>query len=130
MAGKRIFSLLLSLVLVFVLAYSCLAQSIRPFYNGSGNVRAIINNSSYSVKAEAVSSVTKITVSGTLYEKGLFGIYGKVDSCSSSSSVLLVHLTLSRAEKPTGWTILQLFIIPMELTKPYRIHSTKTLNDV
>ena len=44
--------------------------------------------------------------------------------------VLLVHLTLSRAEKPTGWTILQLFIIPMELTKPYRIHSTKTLNDV
>lgn len=85
MAGKRIFSLLLSLVLVFVLAYSCLAQSIRPFYNGSGNVRAIINNSSYSVKAEAVSSVTKITVSGTLYEKGLFGIYGKVDSCSSSS---------------------------------------------
>ena len=86
MAGKRIFSLLLSLVLVFVLAYSCLAQSIRPFYNGSGNVRAIINNSSYSVKAEAVSSVTKITVSGTLYEKGLFGIYGKGDSCSSSSS--------------------------------------------
>ena len=86
MAGKRIFSLLLSLVLVFVLAYSCLPQSIRPFYNGSGNVRAIINNSSYSVKAEAVSSVTKITVSGTLYEKGLFGIYGKVDSCSSSSS--------------------------------------------
>lgn len=86
MAGKRIFSLLLSLVLVFVLAYSCLAQSIRPFYNGSGNVRAIINNSSYSVKAETVSSVTKITVSGTLYEKGLFGIYGKVDSCSSSSS--------------------------------------------
>lgn len=86
MTGKRLFSLLLSLILVFVLAYSCLAQSIRPFYNGSGNVRAIINNSSYSVKAEAVSSVTKITVSGTLYEKGLFGIYGKVDSCSSSSS--------------------------------------------
>lgn len=85
MAGKRIFSLLLSLVLVFVLAYSCLAQSIRPFYNGSGNVRAIINNSSYSVKAETVSSVTKITVSGTLYEKGLFGIYSKVDSCSNSS---------------------------------------------
>ena len=101
MAGKRIFSLLLSLVLVFVLAYSCLAQSIRPFYNGSGNVRAIINNSSYSVKAEAVSSVTKITVSGTLYEKGLFGIYGKVDSCSSSSSnqyCTASSLTLSRAE--------------------------------
>lgn len=86
MTGKRLFSLLLSLVLVFVLAYSCLAQSIRPFYNGSGNVWAIINNSSYSVKGESVSSVTKITVSGTLYEKGLFGIYGKVDSCSNSSS--------------------------------------------
>lgn len=133
MAGKRIFSLLLSLVLVFVLAYSCLAQSIRPFYNGSGNVRAIINNSSYSVKAETVSSVTKITVSGTLYEKGLFGIYGKVDSCSSSSSNQYCTARSSyslKSGKPTGWTILQLFIIPMELTKPYRIHSTKTLNDV
>lgn len=45
-------------------------------------------------------------------------------------TVLLVHLTLSRAEKPTGWTILQLSIILMEPTKPYPTHSTKTLNDV
>ena len=132
MAGKRIFSLLLSLVLVFVLAYSCLAQSIRPFYNGSGNVRAIINNSSYSVKAEAVSSVTKITVELSMKRDCLAFMARSILAPVHLliNIVLLVHPTLSRAEKPTGWTILQLFIIPMELTKPYRIHSTKTLNDV
>lgn len=50
-----------------------------------GYVQGSISTGSYTVTAYASSSVKSVSVSGTLYESGLFGIWHSVASCTNSS---------------------------------------------
>lgn len=86
MAGKRIFSLLLSLVLVFGLAYSCLAQSIRP-------LSATIITKFWSTPTTLVIILFGIRGLCIMNNSKFFGLF-----CTSAAILLLAGCTASKNE--------------------------------
>ena len=81
------FSLLFAIVLAFLLSFPVYALGIESRYVGDGHIQGRIRreSNSYVVTAEAYASVSRIDVSGTLYEDGWIWDT-KVGSCSNSSS--------------------------------------------
>ena len=63
------------------------AENSQMRYVGDGRIQASISCStgSFNVRADATSGIKSISVSGVLYEKGLFG-YNQVSSCSKTSN--------------------------------------------
>ena len=55
-------------------------------YNENSTVKGTISQSFYQVNAKTDVAVKRITVTGTLYEKGTFGTWQKVSSCSNTST--------------------------------------------
>lgn len=85
--APRVCSLLAFLALLFSVSLSAFAAPAQPL--SEKNVRATASVSAsaqtYSVTVVCRSSVKKITVSATLYEKGLI-FYDQVDTMAGSSS--------------------------------------------
>ena len=55
-------------------------------YNENSTVKGTISQSFYQVNAKTDVAVKSIAVTGTLYEKGTFGTWQKVSSCSNTST--------------------------------------------
>lgn len=81
---KKFFGVLILLVLMGQMTFGAFAEDIiNPRSSGVG---ASVSQGSYLIRAIASKNVNSIDVEGTLYEKGWFGIWKQVDSCSGSSS--------------------------------------------
>ena len=55
-------------------------------YNENSTVKGTISQSFYQVNAKTDVAVKSIAVTGTLYEKGTFGTWQKISSCSNTSA--------------------------------------------
>ncbi len=75
------------LTLILLIAIPTFAEDSPMRYIGDGRVQASISRStnSFSVRADATSDIKSISVSGILYEKGLFG-YKQVGNCDKTSN--------------------------------------------
>lgn len=73
------------LMMLVTLAFSVNAMGSAR-YIGNSSVNGSVGNGSYTVYARSDKEIDQITVEGTLYEKGWFGIWKQVDSCSGSSN--------------------------------------------
>ena len=85
MKKKCLIALLLAMVLLWSTLCPVYAAGQPDRMIGDGYVQGSISTGSYTVTAYASSSVKSVSVSGTLYESGLFGIWHSVASCTNSS---------------------------------------------
>ena len=95
MSKKRLVTLILSIGIFLSLAATVFAAGQPRRYNENSTVKGTISQSFYQVNAKTDVAVKRITVTGTLYEKGTFGTWQKVSSCSNtstSSSLSLIHI--------------------------------------
>lgn len=85
--APRVFSLLAFLALLFSVSLSAFAAPAQPLGEDVVSVKPEVSAAAqtYSIKVVSSGSVKKITVSATLYEKGLI-FYGQVDTMAGSSS--------------------------------------------
>ena len=86
MSKKRFLSIILSVVMLLSLACSALAAEQSGRYIGDSTVNGSIYQTYYQVDAQTRTGIKSISVSGTLYEKGTFGTWQKVSSCSNTST--------------------------------------------
>ena len=86
MSKKRFLSIILSVVMLLSLACSALAAERSGRYIGDSTVNGSIYQTYYQVDAQTRTGIKSISVSGTLYEKGTFGTWQKVSSCSNTST--------------------------------------------
>lgn len=75
MKKKCLIALLLAMVLLWSTLCPVYAAGQPDRMIGDGYVQGSISTGSYTVTAYASSSVKSVSVSGTLYESGLFGIW-------------------------------------------------------
>ena len=83
---KRLITLILSIGIFLSLAATAFATGQPRRYNENSTVKGTISQSFYQVNAKTDVTVKRITVTGTLYEKGTFGTWQKVSSCSNTST--------------------------------------------
>ena len=86
MSKKRLVTLILSIGIFLSLAATVFAAGQPRRYNENSTVKGTISQSFYQVNAKTDVAVKRITVTGTLYEKGTFGTWQKVSSCSNTSA--------------------------------------------
>lgn len=86
MSKKRLVTLILSIGIFLSLAATVFAAGQPRRYNENSTVKGTISQSFYQVNAKTDVAVKRITVTGTLYEKGTFGTWQKVSSCSNTST--------------------------------------------
>lgn len=86
MSKKRLITLILSIGIFLSLASTAFATGQPRRYNENSTVKGTISQSFYQVNAKTDVAVKRITVTGTLYEKGTFGTWQKVSSCSNTST--------------------------------------------
>ena len=86
MSKKRLVTLILSIGIFLSLAATVFAAGQPRRYNENSTVKGTISQSFYQVNAKTDVTVKRITVTGTLYEKGTFGTWQKVSSCSNTSA--------------------------------------------
>ena len=86
MSKKRLITLILSIGIFLSLAATAFATGQPRRYNENSTVKGTISQSFYQVNAKTDVTVKRITVTGTLYEKGTFGTWQKVSSCSNTST--------------------------------------------
>ena len=86
MSKKRLITLILSIGIFLSLAATAFATGQPRRYNENSTVKGTISQSFYQVNAKTDVTVKRITVTGTLYEKGTIGTWQKVSSCSNSST--------------------------------------------
>ena len=89
MSKKRLVTLILSIGIFLSLAATVFAAGQPRRYNENSTVKGTISQSFYQVNAKTDVAVKRITVTGTLYEKGTFGTWQKVSSCSNTPVHLL-----------------------------------------
>lgn len=87
MSKKRLVTLILSIGIFLSLAATVFAAGQPRRYNENSTVKGTISQSFYQVNAKTDVAVKRITVTGTLYEKGTFGTWQKVSSCSNTSTI-------------------------------------------
>ena len=78
MSKKRLVTLILSIGIFLSLAATVFAAGQPRRYNENSTVKGTISQSFYQVNAKTDVAVKRITVTGTLYEKGTFGTWQKV----------------------------------------------------
>ena len=83
MKKKCLIALLLAMVLLWSTLCPVYAAGQPDRMIGDGYVQGSISTGSYTVTAYASSSVKSVSVSGTLYESGLFGIWHSVACCAT-----------------------------------------------
>ena len=81
MSKKRLITLILSIGIFLSLAATVFAAGQPRRYKENSTVKGTISQSFYQVNAKTDVTVKRITVTGTLYEKGTFGTWQKVSSC-------------------------------------------------
>ena len=86
MSKKRLVTLILSIGIFLSLAATVFAAGQPRRYNENSTVKGTISQSFYQVNAKTDVAVKRITVTGTLHEKGTFGTWQKVSSCSNTST--------------------------------------------
>ena len=86
MSKKRLVTLILSIGIFLSLAATAFATGQPRRYKENSTVKGTISQSFYQVNAKTDVAVKRITVTGTLYEKGTFGTWQKVSSCSNTSA--------------------------------------------
>lgn len=86
MSKKRLITLILSIGIFLSLAATAFATGQPRRYKENSTVKGTISQSFYQVNAKTDVTVKRITVTGTLYEKGTFGTWQKVSSCSNTSA--------------------------------------------
>ena len=86
MSQKRLVTLILSIGIFLSLAATVFAAGQPRRYNENSTVKGTISQSFYQVNAKTDVAVKSIAVTGTLYEKGTFGTWQKVSSCSNTST--------------------------------------------
>ena len=86
MSKKRLITLILSIGIFLSLAATVFAAGQPRRYNENSTVKGTISQSFYQVNAKTDVAVKSIAVTGTLYEKGTFGTWQKVSSCSNTST--------------------------------------------
>lgn len=86
MKKKGLISLLLAMVLLLGTLCPAYAAGRSGKMIGDGHVQGTISANNYNVTAYASSSVKSVSVNGTLYESGLFGIWHNAANCSNSSA--------------------------------------------
>ena len=86
MSKKRLITLILSIGIFLSLAATVFAAGQPRRYKENSTVKGTISQSFYQVNAKTDVTVKRITVTGTLYEKGTFGTWQKVSSCSNTSA--------------------------------------------
>lgn len=84
MSKKRLVTLILSIGIFLSLAATAFAAGQPRRYNENSTVKGTISQSFYQVNAKTDVAVKSIAVTGTLYEKGTFGTWQKVSSCSNT----------------------------------------------
>ena len=89
MSKKRLITLILSIGIFLSLAATVFAAGQPRRYKENSTVKGTISQSFYQVNAKTDVTVKRITVTGTLYEKGTFGTWQKVSSCSNTSASTL-----------------------------------------
>ena len=78
MSKKRLITLILSIGIFLSLAATAFATGQPRRYKENSTVKGTISQSFYQVNAKTDVTVKRITVTGTLYEKGTFGTWQKV----------------------------------------------------
>ena len=78
MSKKRLITLILSIGIFLSLAATVFAAGQPRRYKENSTVKGTISQSFYQVNAKTDVTVKRITVTGTLYEKGTFGTWQKV----------------------------------------------------
>ena len=87
MQAARFFKTLLFIFGIFLsLAATVFATGQPRRYNENSTVKGTISQSFYQVNAKTDVAVKSIAVTGTLYEKGTFGTWQKISSCSITSA--------------------------------------------
>lgn len=86
MKKKCLFSLLLAMVLILGTVCPAYAAGQQNRMVGDGYAQGYIASTSYTVTARTSTSAKSISVTGTLYESGLFGTWHSVGSCTNSGS--------------------------------------------
>ena len=86
MSKKRSLSIILSVVMLLSLACSALAAEQSGRYIGDSTVNGSIYQTYYQVDAQTRTGIKSISVSGTLYEKGIFGTWQRVSNCLNTST--------------------------------------------
>jgi len=87
MQAARFFKTLLFIFGIFLsLAATVFATGQPRRYNENSTVKGTISQSFYQVNAKTDVAVKSIAVTGTLYEKGTFGTWQKISSCSNTSA--------------------------------------------
>lgn len=87
MSKKRLVTLILSIGIFLSLAATVFAAGQPRRYNENSTVKGTISQSFYQVNAKTDVAVKRITVTGTLYEKGTFGTWQRVSNCSNTSTI-------------------------------------------
>lgn len=75
MSKKRLITLILSIGIFLSLAATVFAAGQPRRYKENSTVKGTISQSFYQVNAKTDVTVKRITVTGTLYEKGTFGTF-------------------------------------------------------
>lgn len=86
-AMARVFALLLAVVAALSMSVCAFAKETQPYNADTTKIRAYIDdvNQIYSASVIAPSSVSKINMTATLYQKNLLG-YKEVDSITASAN--------------------------------------------
>ena len=100
MSQKRLVTLILSIGIFLSLAATVFAAGQPRRYNENSTVKGTISQSFYQVNAKTDVAVKSIAVTGTLYEKGTFGTWQKVSSCSNSSTTSTCMVSSNFNTKP------------------------------
>ena len=100
MSKKRLFSIVVSAVILLSFACTAMAAEKSERYVGDSTVNGSIYQTYYQVDAQTRTGVKKISVSGVLYEKGTIGTWQKVSSCSNSSTTSTCMVSSSFNTKP------------------------------
>lgn len=88
---KKIVSMIVALMMFGQLTFGvCAMEGISPRSSG---VTASVSSGSYLIRAIASKNVDNIDVEGTLYQKGWFGTWKQVSSCSGSSDTQICVVT-------------------------------------
>lgn len=74
-------------IMMMLVIFTCTVNAMGAArYIGDSSAFVTVGSGSYMINARSSTAVSQIEVEGTLYEKGWFGIWKQVDSCSGSSS--------------------------------------------
>lgn len=123
MKKKCLIALLLAMVLLWSTLCPVYAAGQPDRMIGDGYVQGSISTGSYTVTAYASSSVKSVSVSGTLYESGLFGIWHSVASCTNSSQgnrCVATGTYATKSGKAISWNMRQHLLIQTEPVKRFR----------